>query len=58
MAGSTTFGLERGVFEYEWPTFIAVALDARCVGADTEFGLFRLETAMSIVTAAAVHCPF
>ena len=46
------------MFERERTLFFAVALDARCICPDSQFGLFRFKTAVRIMTIAAFHRTF
>lgn len=50
--------LKRSVFENERALLFAVALDAGYIGSDGEFGLFRFESAVSVMTARAGHGAF
>lgn len=51
VARGTTFGLQRGMFERERALLVTVALDTGGIGSDGELCLFRLKSAMSVMTA-------
>jgi hypothetical protein len=53
-----TLDLEWCVFENERALFVAVALDTRGVGADGKLCLLLFESAVRIMTIAAVHRAF
>ena len=55
VAGSAAFQLNRGMLENEWTGLIGVALDTARIGTDGQPRLLRLETAVRIVTVAALH---
>ena len=58
MACRAAFELQRRVFENERSLFIAVALDASCIGTDSKLRLFLLEASVRIMTVAAIHRSF
>ena len=58
VACRAAFQFERGVFEYERPLLIGVALDAGLIGADGQSGLLLIEAPVRVVAVAAAHCPF
>ena len=53
-----SFGLEWRVFVSERTLLVRVALYARRVRAGGESCLLELETAVGVVTIAALHCAF
>ena len=58
MTSRAAFGLHRSVFERERSLLVCVTLDASCISSCREPGLFRLETAVRVVTIAATHRAF
>ena len=58
VTGSAPLSLERSMFVCKRALFVAVTLDAACVGADRQLDLFCFKPAVRIVTVAAFHRPF
>ena len=58
MTRRTTFGLYRGVLISKWALLISMALDARGISSSRQPRLLQFETAMRIVTIAALHHAF
>ena len=58
MTGRAPFGLDRRVLEGKRSLLINVALDAGCIGATGEPGLFGFEASVRVVTIAATHRAF
>ena len=50
--------LNRGVFVNKRSLFVCVTLDTGCIGPRRQSRLFELETAVRIVTVAALHRAF
>ena len=58
MTGHAAVGLEWGVLVCEWSLLVRMTLDARRVRARGQPRLLELETAVRIVTIAALHRAF
>src|SRR5436190_19323996 len=58
MTRGTAFNLNRRMFVNEWSLLVRMTPDARSIGADRKFCLFRFKSAVRVVTVAATHRPF
>ena len=58
VARNAPFRLYWSMFVNKWSLLVDVTLDAGCVDAGGESGLFQFETAMRIVAVAALHRSF
>jgi len=58
MACGTAFDLDRSMFVNERALLIRMTANARSIGADRKLRLFRLKSAVRVVTVAATHRPF
>ena len=58
MACGTAFDLDRSMFVNERALLIRMTTNARSIGADRKLRLFRLKSAVRVVTVAAVHRAF
>ena len=58
VAGDAPVGLNRSVFVNKRSLLVCVTLDASCVSACRQSGLFQFKTTVRIVAITALHRPF